>query len=135
MAGIIYPRLIRPPGVVEIRFRAEEIAALLRSDRNTALRERREVRSTIDLGRGVVEAGASGNRVAFPPGVKTKLVQSNRESTEDGGGIRFHPDGRSSGGVLIMQRGKLDYRVSVNWLTGGVLVTGPTQPPGSDVGI
>src|SRR5688500_15791533 len=54
VAAIIFPRLIRPPGPAELRAKALEVAALLRSDRNAALREQREILSRIDLTRNAV---------------------------------------------------------------------------------
>src|SRR4051812_8971798 len=43
VAAVVVPRLARAPGPVEIRVAAEQIAALLRSDRNMALRLRHPV--------------------------------------------------------------------------------------------
>jgi general secretion pathway protein H len=123
VAAVVFPRLIRPPGPAELRAKALEVAALLRSDRNAALREQREILSRIDLTRNAVVSGTRGYAVEIPRGVATKLVQSSREVRLDGGGIRFLPNGRSSGGVLSIRRGEVGYQVSVNWLTSSVSVS------------
>ena len=122
VASLAVPRLTRAPGPVEIRTAAEEIAALLRTDRNMALRLRRPVISKVDVEDGVIH-GASGQVVRIPRGVKIEFVQSSRELDESGSGIRFLPDGRSSGGVLTLSRLDFTYRISVNWLTASVRVS------------
>jgi general secretion pathway protein H len=61
--------------------------------------------------------------VQIPRGISFTFVRSSRVGGEDGGGIRFLPDGRSSGGVLTLSRQNFSYRISVNWLTAGVRVT------------
>jgi general secretion pathway protein H len=123
VAGVIYPRAVRDPGPAEVRAAAENIAAILRSDRNAALRQRHAVVSRVDVETGVIRAGASDGVVAVPGGVKMEFVQSSRElGGSDGSGIRFRPNGRSSGGVLTLSRDDFAYRISVNWLTAGVRV-------------
>jgi general secretion pathway protein H len=121
VAVVAVPRLARAPGPVEIRTAAEEVAALFRIDRNLALRLHRPVISKVDVERGMV-LGGSGEVVQIPRGITFKFVQSSRELGEGSGGIRFLPDGRSSGGVLTLTRREFSYRVSVNWLTAGVRV-------------
>jgi general secretion pathway protein H len=122
VSGVVFPRVVRPPGPAELRAKAQEIAALLRSDRNVALRQQRQVLSRVDLGDGRVMSGAGAGVVSVPADVRLQLVQSSREAQADGGGIRFLPDGRSSGGAITLRRGDAAYEVSVNWLTAAVLV-------------
>jgi general secretion pathway protein H len=101
---------------------AEEIAALLRSDRNMALRLRKPVLSVVNVSDGVVLAGASDAGVRIPRGVKIEFVQSSRVLASKGSGIEFRPDGHSSGGALTLSRQNFSYSVYVNWLTAGVRV-------------
>jgi general secretion pathway protein H len=122
VAAVVVPRLARAPGPVEIRTAADEVAALFRTDRNMALRLGRPVVSLVDIEHGIVR-GASGEVVELPRGLRIEFVQSSRQLAENGGGIRFLPDGRSSGGALTLSRLDFSYRVSVNWLTAGVRVT------------
>lgn len=127
VAGIAYPLVNRLPGPAEIGAKTEEIAALLRTDRNFAIRHRQSVVSRIDLDKGIVASGIGRNFVAIPRGVAIEFVQSSRQATADGGGIRFGPDGRSSGGVITLRRPGFAFRVTVNWLTGGVTVARPAE--------
>ncbi|MBA3517298.1 MAG: prepilin-type N-terminal cleavage/methylation domain-containing protein [Rhizobiales bacterium] len=128
VAGVVFPRVARVPGPAELRQKSLEIAALLRTDRNNAFRRGQEVLSRIDVGEGVVASGSGTRRVEFPRGVKAEFVQSSRELRADGGGIRFRPDGRSSGGVLYLSRQGAVYEISVNWLTSGVAVVPAARP-------
>lgn len=127
VAGVVFPRVARAPGPVELGAKAQQIAALLRSDRNAALRRGGEVVSHVDVAKGTVISGLSGTGVRVPKGVAVAFVQSSRELGPAGGGIRFYPDGRSSGGFLSLKRGAAEVEVSVNWLTGGVLVSAPDR--------
>jgi general secretion pathway protein H len=122
VAALVVPRLARPPGPVEIRTTVEQIAALLRSDRNMALRLGQPIVSQVDIEDGLIRAGSDGRVVRIPRGVRIQFVQSSSLLASDGPGIRFLPDGRSSGGVLTLSREDFSYRVSVNWLTAGVRV-------------
>jgi len=122
VAVVVVPRLARAPGPIEIRTAASEVAALFRLDRNLALRTGRPVTTKVDVEHGTI-LGGSGELVQIPRGITFTFVRSSRVGGEDGGGVRFLPDGRSSGGVLTLSREDFSYRISVNWLTAGVRVT------------
>jgi general secretion pathway protein H len=124
----VFPRIARAPGPAELRTTAQEIAALLRSDRNAALRHGTEVVSRIDPTQRTVTSGASGSGLRVPNGIEIAFVQSSLEMRGSSGGIRFLPGGGSSGGVLSLKRGATGYDISVNWLTGGVLVAQAEAP-------
>lgn len=122
VVGIVFPRAVRAPGPVELRAAADRVAAILRTDRNAALRERSEVLTRVDLEERVVVSGSGGGSVQVPDGMRMQLLQSSREVQADGGGIRFRADGSSSGGVIYVSRDGVGYEIAVNWLTAGVLV-------------
>ena len=122
VAYLVVPRLARPPGPVEIRVAADQVAALFRTDRNMALRSRQPVLSLVNVRDGVVSAGAGNGFVQIPRGIKIEFTQSSRVYAKGKSGIEFLPDGRSSGGALTLSRDSFSYRVSVNWLTAGVRV-------------
>jgi general secretion pathway protein H len=122
VAAVVVPQLARAPGPIEIRVAAEQIAALLRTDRNMAMRLHRPVVSAVNVKDGVVSAGAGDGLVQIPRGIKIEFVQSSRVLASHGGGFEFRPDGHSSGGALTLSREDFSYRISVNWLTAGVRV-------------
>lgn len=128
VAGVVLPRIARAPGPVDLRAKAQEMAAVLRSDRNAALSGGKEIVTQVDLANGIVLSGSGFRQVQLPAGVKIDLVQSSREIRPGGGGVRFLPSGRSSGGVLYVSRGDASYEIAVNWLTSAVLVSARAPP-------
>lgn len=74
-------------------------------------------------------SGASGTGLRIPAGIEISFVQSSREMRGSAGGIRFLPEGGSSGGFLSLKRGAAGYEISVNWLTGGVLIAQARPAP------
>jgi general secretion pathway protein H len=123
VAALVMPRVDRDPGPAALEAKAYEIAAVFRDDRNAAMLTRREVVSLIDLNRRVAISGSRSHAVRVPDTVGIDLVQSEAEALPGGGGIRFYPDGQASGGTVTLHRGKIGYRVSVNWLTAAVDVS------------
>lgn len=122
IAALALPHVPRSTGPAALRAEAYRVAALLRQDRDAAIRRRADVVARLDLAARTVVAGADGRVVRLPRDIRIDLVQSDREATASGGGIRFYPDGRSSGGVVTLSRGALAWRVQVNWLTAAVTV-------------
>ncbi len=119
---LVLPRISREPGPAALEAKAYEIAALFRDDRNAAMLARREVVSRIDMNQKLAVSGSQDRAVKVPDSVGINLAQSDREAFPGGGGIRFYPDGRTSGGVVTLHRGKYGYQISVNWLTANVEV-------------
>lgn len=56
-----------------------------------------------------------------------------REAVEpaatEAGGIRFFPDGSSSGGRITLRQGRRQWRLDVSWLTGAVAISTATVEP------
>jgi general secretion pathway protein H len=123
VAAVALPRMIRPPGETELGAKANEIAALYRADRNAAIRSRHQVVTLADIGARRIRSGAGGPPVTIPKTIAVEAIQAGRETAGDTGGIRFYPDGRSSGGGITLRRHGIAYEVNVNWLTAGVLVS------------
>jgi hypothetical protein len=85
--------------------------------------------SRVDVAEGTIVSGASGSGIRIPAGIEIEFLQSSREMRGAAGGIRFLPGGGSSGGVLSLHRGTAGYDISVNWLTGGVLIATAAPRP------
>lgn len=122
VAAVVMPRVARAPGAAELKSSAQQVATLLRADRNAALRKGADVVSRFDLEDASITSGAVGSSLKLPRGARIQFVQSSRELRGEESGIRFRPDGRSSGGVLVLERGGTAYEITVNWLTSGVTV-------------
>lgn len=105
------------------RAAAGELAAGLREARSRAIGENRPVSLIVDLpGRRY----RIGDRppVALPPDLTVALftVQSEVRNASEGG-IRFEPDGSSTGGWIELGDARARLKIGVDWLTGGVSVT------------
>lgn len=114
IAALSLPRIMPVQSTSDLKMRAWQVAALLRADRNAALRNGRQVLTTIDAGGNVVRSGATGGILRLPDGVVLQLTGGFA------GAVRFGPDGRSSGGAVLLTRGAAGYGVRVNPATGTV---------------
>lgn len=99
-----------------------ELAAVLRATRAQAIVQGTDQVFDLDTRAGTYH-GAGGHTTALPKGMRVSIT-SAREDQPDGhtGRIRFFPDGSSTGGHIVLQRGARHWRVNVAWLTGAVTV-------------
>lgn len=116
ITALALPRVLPNAGASGMRIKAFEIAALLRVDRNAALRSGRTVATAVDAGARRVRSGASGATVVVPAAFALQLA------TGAPNGFRFFPDGTSSGGELILARPDAGLSVRVNDLTAAVSI-------------
>lgn len=62
--------------------------------------------------------------VALPEGMELKIRTAAEEQIgDDTWGMRFYPDGSSTGGRVTVVRGTREWRINVSWLTGEVRTT------------
>ncbi|WP_437343372.1 GspH/FimT family pseudopilin [Rhodanobacter lycopersici] len=99
-----------------------EIAAALRATRAQAIVQGKEQHFDVDV-RSDTYSDAKRKDVRLPEGLKLS-VTSALEDRPDAhtGRIRFFPDGSSTGGHIILQSGRRQWRINVSWLTGQVAV-------------
>lgn len=116
IAALVLPRVLPNTTSTALRIKAFEVAALLRADRNTALRTGRVIATDVDLLGRRVWSSASGRSVGLPA-VFTVRLTSTAPS-----GFRFFPDGTSSGGELILSRPDSEVAVRVNDVTAAISV-------------
>jgi general secretion pathway protein H len=129
LAGIALPHW--PSGTTRPRLEAYalSIAAILKSDRNAALRQRARVATALDVPAHQVTSGAGAGAVRLPADVAfDALVAETCAGGRNGSQIDFMPSGMSCGGSIALARPGVAFRVRVNWLTGGVEVVA-TEPP------
>jgi general secretion pathway protein H len=100
---------------------AVEIASLLKSDRNAAMRDHVAVATSLDLERRTVRSGAGASVVEIPADVSFSAFLAQRCADRlVGSTIDFFPSGTSCGGAIALSRYGFGYQIRVNWLTGGV---------------
>jgi general secretion pathway protein H len=121
IAALIPPILSPGTSRAKLQSYAVKTAALLKSDRNAALRRQVQVASDIDVKSRWIRSGASKRVVKFPDDVTVDFlfaVDCNRDA--DRTTIRFFPSGMSCGGVIALSHLDYGYQIRVNWLTGGI---------------
>jgi general secretion pathway protein H len=121
LAAIILPALPRATTRAKLESYAVETAALLKADRNTALRRQIQVKTTIDAEARSIRSGVTGRMVRLPKDVTLEAMLASRCGDRTvGRSIDFFPSGMSCGGAIALARPGMGYEIRVNWLTGGV---------------
>ena len=117
LAAVSLPGLVRATGPSSLRIAALQLSAMLREDRNTAQTTGRLVTSSVAA--HAVRAGASSATLVLPPGATASVVGGSLL------GIRFLPDGHSSGGAIVLASANSRILVAVDADTGAIHVSGP----------
>ena len=102
----------------EMRNAARKLAASLRYTRTHAILVKSEQVFLVDTDNRSYTA-PQREPVELPAGMNVQLTTARSELTsEHVGGIRFYPDGGSTGGRVLLEANGRIYRVNVAWLTG-----------------
>jgi general secretion pathway protein H len=123
LAAIVIPALPRGTSRARLESYAIEAAALLKFDRDAAIRNRASIATEIDAPLRVMRSGATGRTVQVPGDVRFDAMLASRCNNRAAGtSIRFFSSGMSCGGAIALTRLGVGYQVRVNWLTGAVEV-------------
>jgi general secretion pathway protein H len=102
---------------------AREIAAELRAVRGEAIVSNREAVLFVDPAGPSLRRGNQGEPELLPRAVALAVTAARSETTAEGlAGIRFFPDGSSTGGTVALERDGRRIEVRVDWLSGRVRV-------------
>jgi len=102
----------------EARSATRKLVANLRYTRTRAIVDKKELVFFVDIENRSYQAPGR-KEIKLPDGVDVTLTTARSEMTsEDVGGIRFFPDGGSTGGHIELTINDREYRVNVAWLTG-----------------
>ena len=123
MLAVVPPLIsVAMPGV-ELKAAARRTAGALRLAREVSIAQGRDAAWIIDVESNRYHIDGDHRRGSLPAGLDIELVAAEDEmQSESVGGIRFFPDGSSTGGRVILKRGDGGYQVGVNWLTGRILI-------------
>ncbi|WP_158032234.1 GspH/FimT family pseudopilin [Rhizobium rhizosphaerae] len=100
---------VRPQsGTAALRAQAQQIAALLRAERNAAIASGTAATVLVDQKGGSIRSGQSSGVIVLPKAVSLRLSPANAA------GIRFDPDGQSSGGQVLLQSGRETVEIEVS---------------------
>ena len=123
LAAIVVPALPRGTSRARLKSFAVETAAMLKADRNAAIRNRVQVITEVDAPARRIRSGSTGRIIKVPDDVTfDALLAARCNQRAAGPTIRFFASGMSCGGAIALTRLGVGYEVRVNWLTGGVEV-------------
>ena len=109
----------------QMRTAASKVASSLRYTRTQAILTKTEQVFLVDTEAHTYQAG-SRKPEELPEGMMVELNTARSELTsETAGGIRFYPDGGSTGGNVRLEANGRVYQVNVAWLTGEASVARP----------
>ncbi|MBY6205941.1 GspH/FimT family pseudopilin [Halomonas denitrificans] len=123
--GLVGTSISRSLRGAELRNEAREIIAGLRHTRGRAIVERAETVFRVDADARTWQAAGEETR-QLPEGLDITLTTARSELTgENAGGIRFYPDGASTGGSVLLSVDDREWFVTVGWLTGEISQDAP----------
>ncbi len=121
LAAVLLPANPRQTSRPRLEAYAIETAALLKADRNAAIRRRLEVTTQVDAPSRSLRSGASGQTVHVPEDVRFEtLLPRNCDNRPVVASISFFASGMSCGGVIVLAKFDAGYEIRVNWLTGRI---------------
>lgn len=112
IAALAMPGLVRPTGPGTLRAAAMNASALLRTARNAALGSGHA--ATVTANGGSIRSASVGAAVSMPPGAT---------AGPPGAAVRFAPDGRASGGPLILGSAAGVFAIGADPETGAIDVS------------
>lgn len=116
--GLVATSISRSISGAESRVAARKLTVALRYTRTRAILTKTQTIFLVDTEARTYQAPGKAI-VELPEGMDVILTTARSELTsESAGGIRFFPDGGSTGGHVELIVNGREYRVNVAWLTG-----------------
>ena len=120
MTVLIPPRLSGVMASTEAKAAAREIVSALRQTRNMAIAKQQESVFRLDLEKKTFSLSPEKTK-KLPDKILINLFTARSEQISNQiGGIRFFPDGSSTGGRINLTLEKQHFLIDINWLTGKV---------------
>jgi general secretion pathway protein H len=121
MAAVLLPRFPHQTTQSRLDGYALQTAALLKDDRDAAIRHGIGVATLVDPGCRVIRSGNTTDTVRIPDDVHFEaLLPRTCNQRQALSTIRFFASGMSCGGAVALTRADVGYEVRVNWLTGRI---------------
>jgi general secretion pathway protein H len=124
LAAVLLPFIPHETSRSRLQAYALQIAALLKIDRNAAIRRQISVATLIDAEARAIRSGTSRAAVVIPNDVRfDALLPETCRRQAALSTISFFANGTSCGGAIALTRFDVGYEIRVNWLTGRIEVT------------
>ena len=116
--GLVGTSMSRSISSAEARAASRTLVASLRYTRARAIIDKKEQVFQVDTDNRSYQAPGR-KQINLPEGVDLTITTARTEVTSEAiSGIRFFPDGGSTGGHIELTVNEREYRVNVAWLTG-----------------
>jgi general secretion pathway protein H len=110
-----------PSGASQVKTAALLAASHLRDLRSGAMTTGSETVAEIDTANRILSFGARISPIQLSPSVELEVTSADSERRSDSiSGIRFFPNGASTGGAILFKSKGAAYELRINWLTGRV---------------
>lgn len=130
LVALAAPVISRSLPGAELKTAASDVAGGLRRVQSQAIVTNREAVFQIDVASRRAVVGSEARALALPRDLRLNVVVGDTEvANSEVGGIRFFPDGSSTGGRITLALAGQAYDVRVDWLTGRVMLEGPHAAP------
>ncbi|MBN8481018.1 MAG: GspH/FimT family pseudopilin [Xanthomonadales bacterium] len=104
---------------------SRDLVAALRYTRGQAIVKGEQKVLTLDLEHNTYQAPAKGS-IELPKDMQLRLTTAQQELVDENkGGIRFFPDGSSTGGNIAVVLGQREWKINIGWLTGEITLDRP----------
>lgn len=125
VASVVTFSFTRSLAGARIQAASNDLVAGLRYTRGQAIVKGEQKVLMLDLEKNTWLAPGKTER-ALPKDMILRLTTAQQELTsEKAGGIRFFPDGSSTGGHIAVVLGEREWRINVGWLTGEITLDKP----------
>lgn len=101
---------------------ARDVQLALRKARSEAVMAQRSTAVLLDVEAKKFRLERSARQVSLPESIALNARVAESELKDGVAGIRFFPDGSSTGGAFSLARGDSHMSVNVDWLTGRVSI-------------
>ena len=113
----------------ELKSSVRQIVSGLKFVRSEAVSKSKEQVFLLDVQKREFTTHPGGKARELPKGLDLRLKTAQSEQiSEDQGGIRFFPDGSSTGGEISVSSDARAFSIAVNWISGKVEVSDRGQP-------
>jgi general secretion pathway protein H len=124
LAAVLLPFIPHETSRSRLQAYALQTAALLKTDRNAAIRRQISVATLVDAEARAIRSGTSRAMVVIPDDVRfDALLPETCRQQAALSTISFFANGTSCGGAIALTRFDVGYEIRVNWLTGRIEVT------------
>jgi type II secretion system protein H len=122
IASVVVPQFSRSMTYVQLRKSTQELSAILREARNTAISESRTVALTVEADDQSLQIEGAEFFYQWPDDINVELTSDETSFQKTVSSISFYPDGTSTNSTLTVSAGERSHTIAVDWLTGRVRV-------------